>query len=233
MDVVYIVKEEKNYDELKYSLRSIERFMEGIDNVYIIGPQPKWLGYKAIHFYFEDNPAYNKERRIMEKIKFACSLDMISENFVLMNDDYFLLSPLSVDDIKYQHSGLLKNVYIGKPDTSKYRRALSNTEMALCRKGLDCKHFDVHTPIVYSKKLFTAVMNMYHWDTPYSFVVRSLYCNTLKIEGELIKDVKLRESFTEDQILGLPMFSSGIFNFQANMINYLDKMFPEPSSYEI
>jgi len=51
MDIVYLMGEgysKCNYNELRYSLRSIDKYGKNVDRVYVIGYCPEWLSDEII-----------------------------------------------------------------------------------------------------------------------------------------------------------------------------------------
>jgi hypothetical protein len=70
VDIVYPLAEGLSHfrnQELKYSLRSVEKYVTGFRNIYLIGFKPPFINDKIIHVMQEDHPYHCKERRIMEK----------------------------------------------------------------------------------------------------------------------------------------------------------------------
>ena len=218
--------------ELRYSLRSVEKFVKNYRNIYIIGDKPKYLNGEVAHVQHNDDPAHCKERRIMEKFKFACSIDEISDKFVMMNDDYFFIKEVDVQNLPYYHKGGLPGA-ISK-QKGLYRTSLSNTYNILTERGLNTLHFDLHYPVLYDKKLFPEVMEQYDWTIKAGYVVKSLYCNTLGIEGEYRPDCKLNHTHDKtevlEQIADVDMFSTA--DMTRAIINIINEMYPYESKYE-
>ena len=54
--------------ELRYCLRSIEKHLKGVGNIFIVGEKPEWIK-NVIHIPFKDNPNnWNRARNIYDKI---------------------------------------------------------------------------------------------------------------------------------------------------------------------
>ena len=102
LDLVYILGRGSNWqnNELRYSLRSVEKFVTGIRNVFIIGEKPSFINDQVIHIPYKDVYT-NKARNIMAKILRACNDSRMTKNFMLWNDDYFAIQPFSAIDYPY------------------------------------------------------------------------------------------------------------------------------------
>lgn len=225
MDIIYPLGTgslAKNF-ELRMSLRSVEKYLSGFNNVYIIGEYPEWL-QGAIHIPFTEGstvPDFN----IMQKISKACELPEVSDDFLFMNDDHYILSPFDIKTFPYYCMGTLEAEYRTRPD-GYGRRARSSMDY-LKEKGLPTKHFDIHYPIIYNKSLFLKyVTNGPDWEKG-KFIIKSLYANSLKIEGEETKDFKRNE---------LPGPGAKVFSTQphirANVQRFLLEQFREESRFE-
>lgn len=207
-------------NELRYALRSIQKNLSGFRDIYIIGHKPDWVK-NVIHIPHQD-PYRCKEKNIMEKVRTACLTTGVSDVFLFSNDDIYFMEPMNVYEMKYYHSGPTEDYVVGKR-LNGYLDTMKRTLEELKSRGLPTKFFDIHVPIPYSKKLFLEVTDKYKWNPRGSYVVKSIYCNTLKISGEYMDDVKRKEGSkfysTTDKILGLQRL-------------HLEKNFPEPSRYE-
>jgi hypothetical protein len=185
-----------------------------------VGEKPSWL--KNVE-YRENKPEGCKARKIMENVKVLCEM---SDEFIFVNDDYFFLRPL---EIKYYHKGEIRE-HMEVVKTGDYYRHLLATDCALKKRGLNTLHFDVHYPIVYNSKELLKVIEMYDWDIPDAYVLKSLYCNTLGIEGEYREDCKVYKQ--EWKTWEGEMFSSSDSNFDKELQNFLLNLYPEQSFFE-
>jgi hypothetical protein len=239
LDLVYALGTGSTWNdtELKYSLRSFEKFMPNMGNVYIVGQKPNWIKPKSvIHLLCEDRPGKeNKEQNIAVKILLACNQPAISEKFVFANDDHFILQPMHA--IPYYKEGTLEKKIIERVSHDNYFYSLCNTRQVLIEARKRTNYFDIHTPIVYDKKEFISVMASYDWTVNYGYVVKSLYCNTLGIKGVEIPDLKITERLKCGQIdrlvAGKKVFSIGDGAVNAEMGTFLQYLYPSKSKYEV
>jgi len=234
MDIVYInTKTPFKNQELKYSLRSLEALVSGYDKVYLIGYKPEFISDRVKHVNYDDR-FNNKATNIMMKVLTASEIPELSDDFMLLNDDYFFVNKVDAPTYPYYWKcDLQKTIQIQK---NEYQQHVIPTFKELLDRGLPTKNFDTHKPIIYNKTLFQEVVSQYNWDRPYGFILRSIYCNTLGIEGVERIDNKINHSHVPENWVkmtkDLDCFSVGDQSTDQYLISFLNKMFPEPSKYE-
>ncbi len=209
--------------ELLYALRSIEKNLTGFTNLIIIGNAPDW--FNGVCFRAEDF-AGRKQYTIYAKLNILQYYAVVTDNFLMWNDDHFLLQPLQVSDIKYWHNGLLADE-LHRGLSARYREAVNNT--LKFQSGLN---FDIHTPIIYNKAQFRKLFS----NKTEEVCIKSYYCNALKIEGEKMDDCKIDQLLSKEaikeRIKDRLFFSTGSNGFREPMKELLQEMFPVPSRWE-
>jgi hypothetical protein len=208
-------------EELRYCLRGVQYNLRGYRDIYIIGQKPKWCtGVKWIKA-IDSNEC--KQLNIMQKILVACRTESISNTFYFMNDDHFIMKETTVN-IPFYYSGILDRTSRIKQEGTRYKNSVGVTIDALQSNGFDIKNFDCHFPILYEKEKFMDVVSRYEWKHRDNYVIKSLYCNTLGIQGELTKDVK-------------GVYNEGYFSTSSLLStydkDYLSRKLPVRSKYEI
>jgi hypothetical protein len=238
IDIVYLFANGLSHwrnQELKYSLRSLEKSSMNYREVYIIGDKPPYLNNRIKHIHHGDNQLFCKEKRICEKIMKACNVAEISNPFAFFNDDFFLTKPIDFSQIPFYFKGFLQNSISKRNSNDIYTHSLRNTYDALTEKGFDTKHFDLHYPMYYDKKKFPEAMAMYDWNIKHGYVVKSLYANTLGIKGKYRADCKIMKSHDKEEILerikDFDLFSTS--EISRAIINILNEFYPNKSSYEL
>lgn len=93
IDAVYILGSGSKADdaEILYSVRSLSQYMLDLRDVYIVGSDPGNLP-GAIHIEASDKYE-QKWQNAYHKTRIACETAEISDTFLLMNDDFFVLNP--------------------------------------------------------------------------------------------------------------------------------------------
>jgi len=174
-------------NEMRYSLRSLEKNLIGLRNVFIVGHLPQFI-QRVIHIPAADIYRENKDANLIMKILMACDHPSLSENFVRLSDDQLVLKPICeecfenwwYEDLKDRHFGRLNN----------WGKRLKNTYNLLKQQGLPTKNYDSHIPMIYNKKSFVDIMNRYPWNKDGSgegFTINTLYFNNI-YKGERVKE---------------------------------------------
>jgi hypothetical protein len=223
--------------ELKYCLRSIEKYLFKYRDVYIVGQLPAWPIQNIIHIPAEDNN--QKEVNIKNKILAACAEKKLTEHFLFMNDDHFFLHNTVASEYPYYHKGTLTDSLsrrIEKGWTEGYYLTLQNTCRALQKEQLPINNFDIHTPVLYHKLDFVTIAKRYNWDVEMSLAIKSIYCNSKKINGQRLYDCRINKALTLQEITAKfgnrNVFSVGDDGLSETMIQFLDNRFPTKSRYE-
>ena len=187
IDIVYTlgIGSKWNNNEIKYSLRSIEKYLKNYRNIWIVGECPEFLT-NVYHLPYPDKFLI-PDQNIADKIKHACKCPYISNDFLFFNDDHYLLQTFDAPNFPYYWDVPLEEK-VKKLGHVGYGARVSNTYNHLKAHDLPTKNFDVHTPIVYNKDLFLETVMSVDWSKAY--IIKSLYANSLKIEGEQLPDNK-------------------------------------------
>jgi hypothetical protein len=181
-DLVYIVGTGSKWqdNELRFSLRSVAKNLTGYGKVWIIGDCPCFV-QGVEHRYYPDNDlsGNNNDANMIDKILFACEQG-ISEDFVFMNDDFFILKPMHVDEIPVMHKGDMTE----KPKeywriNGIWQQRLLNTFNKLKARGMSTMLYDMHCPMPMNKTLFPEVIKNWDYKVEPGLNFRSIYGNTV------------------------------------------------------
>lgn len=181
------------YPELKYCLRSIEKYYPA--DVYIVS-KLKVKGTNHIHY---EDKTRNRYENVKQKVLKAC--EVLKEPFILMNDDmYFLEEP----DFPDWYDGTIEERIGGN---NMYMQMLRKTA-ELSKDGLN---YSVHSPMVIDPELFQKV-------SVEGLPFRNIYGSYSDREKREIKDPKMRTQKDHAQpdkfIKGLPFFSTSEFSLK-------------------
>lgn len=216
MDIVYILGtgSKFNDEEIRYSLRSLKNLPH--KKVFIIGEKPDFISDKVIHIPAED-PYQNKQRNAFHKLSIACNTRDISKDFILMNDDFFILK--EIKEVKTFHKGSISNVIKRNKDIGgQYLEALKRTNILL-GGGID---YSMHYPFIYNKSKLKKVLKKLNGEG--AIHLRTYYGNIYSIGGEKMEDIKIKSAddfhrlkhgdviSTNDMIFGSNRFQSLIKN---------------------
>lgn len=176
-DYVYYCRDGKN-EELRYSIRSLYKNLPDV-NVWVVGGKPDWYIGNYINIDI-DQPKFENVRK---QFKAIATCPDINENFVLMNDDFFILKPL--DEIPVMHGGLLSDKvksHFQKAGVGIYTDQLKSTYNSILNLGIrEPLNYEIHVPMPMTKTgLLEALDN--------DGLVRSVYGNLNNVGGEYIND---------------------------------------------
>lgn len=211
--VLYPLFSQLDYTELKYSLRSIEKYMPGCEIIIVGSDLPDWIT-NVTHINLGDLPGqrvFSVRRKVLAGIEYA------GEVF-FMNDDFYLLKE---PDFIYYSSGLLDNK--GESGARPLRDQLKEHQKPTRYFG--------HYPCIYGKD-FTEIISLFTRDC----ITKSAYCNFINIDPVEIKDCKLinptKPQAIKEFIKNLPSFSTGVRSLKS-CLPILEELFPKPSQYEL
>jgi hypothetical protein len=220
MDYVYICRSGDN-EELRYSLRSLQKNLPD-GNVWLVGGKPDWY----IGNYLHVDDLGNKFDNITNCYKALQEIDSLSDNFVLMNDDFFILKPI-IEIPTIYHSTLENKIAnsVSVNGISRYSRTLVKAKKDLLRIGIKnplC--YDVHFPMIFNKNL---LKKMDHTNN----APRSTYGNIYNIGGIELNDVKIYKTSSNLDISESVFISTEDNSFYL-VENSLKQLFPDPSMFE-
>lgn len=226
-DVVYILHKDVEPDELRYSLRSIEKNMTH-GKVWFYCGCPD--GIEPDVYIPDQQIGASKWERVRSSLLRICSNDEISDRFWLFNDDFYVLKRMT--KTAPLHRGELRD-RIREIETkrnmipSSYTIQLRRCENRLRQEGLTTIDYALHVPMLIDKQKGLETLQLFP-DNP---MFRSLYGNYAKVGGILAEDVK-----TTDQDAEIPedamFFSTSNKSFSGRVREQLEQMFPDPCRYE-
>lgn len=233
-DLVYICRDGEN-EELRYSIRSAVTNLPH-DKIWVVGGKPDWYTGP----YIEVPQTLTKYQNADRNRNAAYSSNLISEDIVLMNDDFFIIKPL--DRVEVFHNGPLihtikhfKNAGISN---SEYIKKLITTRSYL-KKSAGAPNpmsYELHVPMPVKKSKMLEVIKP-------GIASRSAYGNLNNVGGTYMDDVKyytgkLMEHKNYKEILNTdindlpyPYLSTSDESFE-DVRGILEALFPNPSPYE-
>ena len=226
MDLVYPLGTGSywNNNELRFSLRSVEKHLSNVNKVWIIGIAPDWL-QNVNHIPYTDHVGKAPDYNMMKKLRRACQEVELSEDFLYMNDDHYLLSDFDANAFPSYYHGTIEQYLKGR-GLDGYGKRCRNTLKSL--NGNPTNYYDIHYPIQLNKKAFRElVVDAVDWNVPHAYIIKSLYANKLQIESVEALDYKTN---------AIPPPEAKVFSSYPHMKDavklYLNEQFPTQSKYE-
>lgn len=201
--------------ELRYAIRSMVKHFKPLIGVLLIGDKPEW--FTGDHIPFADLKG-EKERSMQLKV-----LQAPDEFFIYSNDDYFANSDFTFTLPDYYDTDC-RDMAARHPIGS-YRKMYNN-----CLPHW--LNFDIHTPIFVSRELFAESCKKMDAQTP----IKTTYCNFTIHEKEYLADCKIKGEHSLEEIIyatkDRPFFSTHDNAINADMITFLESLYPHGSPYE-
>jgi len=222
-------------EELRYSLRSLEIHLKTDFDVTIIGYKPSWLNLKNVRYIY-----YGQcDKRYKNSLHAFDIMANIVDEFVVFNDDFYLLKNITAEDLKqvYYLQDLNKVRVWGNRI---YQQFLKKGYNEIKAKGYYGLSYATHTPQYYKsnivRKVIYEVFNLFEKD----FVAfENYYYNYIGAEkfAKPVKDVKVARY---DKTKFNPREADGkiYLNFDENGMasgiwSYVTKRFNKKSKFEL
>lgn len=223
LDIVYPYKQKGDGTELRYSLRSLKNVPHR--NVFIVGDCPDWVE-NITHIKIPQDQM-TKYANARGNIVAACEHSDLSDDFILMNDDFYVMSPLP--DVPVLHRGDLDHFISSWPHRSAYYDLMVSTRTVLRSIGIERANFyEIHIPTVINKHQLLAMLEDFKGE---QFMFRTLYHNYYRSGGTSHPDVKKntpKDDFNE------PVFLSSSDAIAKHMYfrSIMRRRFRQPCYYE-
>lgn len=156
MDILYVIGRGSNWNnnELRYSLRSLEKFGRNIGRVFIAGYCPDFIDKSVVTFIPCEDLYDAKHKNILRCIERAVNTSDIADDFLLSSDDHFYVRETDFANYPIFRKGVLPAFV--KPDDkhSEYTQSLVSTAMVLKAAGCTAHNFSWHGNTHFNKTLF-------------------------------------------------------------------------------
>ncbi len=233
MDIVYILGTGSKWadNEIRYSIRSVVENVKDLGRIFIVGELPDFLK-NVVHISSADLTLI-RGWIAYTKIRLACRNPWLTENFLYMNDDFFVIKPIKAAEYPYYFkttSAKMYNLNHGYNELI-LKKASENPD----KPFLGVSNFEVHRPIRFNKKLYLEmpILN----EGSLNFASRSFYCNYYGLPRICCKD----PLFYPPNSLGeLEFLASGLTDFSIVSSTalspifqkWIQQRFPDPSPFE-
>lgn len=212
--------------ELRYSLRSLQ-FIDH-KKIFIVGHRPGFLK-NIIHIKYHER-THKKQYNVINKIIEVCKCKNLSDDFILMNDDFFFLKETGIKKYLYDSDlGLLQK----RTPRTQYGNALQNTIDFLTKNKLPILNFEIHYPMVFNKHKFLELFSSLDLSKQINY--RSVYGNYYKLESYVPhRDFKIHaiDAFEEKENDEFVSITDKIMVYDR-FKNFLKNKFPNKSNYEL
>lgn len=241
-------------EELRITLRSIEKNAHFDHKVVIIGECPPFINLEKIDKEKMDIILINPERApenpkawdVIEKIRFASESDQMNNLILMTYDDVVFINPVKMRDIAELIAlrPLPEELDFPTNGSAAWKRVINNTQLALKRNEMPYFDFETHLPRLFNKKKLQELFEKYGFKKrPYC--IPTLYFNEnlgkrkLRVLSEDPGNIKIAIS-TETEFLNHidefkthKWFNYGEKAWGSKLKEFLFGLFPEAGSFEI
>lgn len=224
IDIVYPIKQggsRVNDLELRYSLRSVEACLRlPVRNLYIFGFMPGWL-HGATNIAMRD--VGDKANNLRAKYQKMCELEVLSDPFLLLDDDHIFLAPTA--EIPLHTRGMLSE---HTSQSGMYGTYLRNAYQVLLAAKLPTRNYQIHYPMLLAKGILARTVAL----MTKPMVMASIYGNLL--DGptrELGSDFRVRQPKDFVGLSAGPFLSFPPY-LRPEWTKFLAQRFPTASRWE-
>ncbi len=244
MDILYVVGNGSKWEnnELRYSLRSIEKFGRNVDRVFIVGQKPDFVSDIVTHIPCSD-PFVRKHQNILHKVTKAMRESDIDKHFIVSSDDHFYTREVDFNNYPvYYQARTIQTTSANGAAPNNYHKSLAETKQMLERWGLPvyqtnphCNtHFDADMYRLYYPLFMEAMAAKYGGEM--NCLMGNILIHERGVIPQRFMDKKIGVfSDTEDlvkQISGVECFSISDNAVLCGIGGYLQTLFPNKSKYE-
>lgn len=231
MDLVYPVRAGNANEELRYSLRSMQAHLPH-GNVYLIGAPPAWTQNVVLVPHRQGS---NVRTNTTTSMRLACTHPDVSDPFVWMNDDYFLMKPLLV--VPRLNRGPIDSVIAElAPKKDSYAQGMVATKRLLIDNGFiegNVISYELHAPFIVHKTAMLYALKVHDDSKQGNLHKRTLYGNIFDYGGEEVPDHKIVNKIAQWDRDCL-FISTSDTSFREHPVgNWIRSHFQEPSPYEV
>lgn len=223
-DVVYLLRNDIEGEELRYSIRSVVQNFP-YRKIVFVGGKPKDI---SPDLYIPDiQEGKTKAQRSTHSLKKAIAESGLTEDIWLFNDDFFVMDRVRTDE-NYFNGTLDKRILDIRRRTgySSYVRGLEVMRSQLFNMGKDTLSFALHLPMLINRQKAIKLFEKF----PDLSMFRSFYGNYYEIDCRLTKDVKVLDN---DTIPDTAFISTSDETFRNGKVGeFLRQYFSIPSKYE-
>jgi len=228
-DLVYVVggPDPGDRDDLRYSLRSLERHMRvPFRDVWVIGDVPDWFTGARLPL----PPQPEKFANQRASLTAYCNLPDAADTFVLMNDDMFLVR--DVTEVEGFHLGPAADYFDPGASNTWHRAGVATAEW-MTERGHTVLAHEAHVPLEFHTRALRDLLHEYPADRP--VLAGELYpAAGAGGIGRHIGNAKVSsdDMLAQKIILGLPCVSANPLTWAGDLGTWARQNYPTPSRWE-
>lgn len=156
MDILYVIGRGSAWqnNELRYSLRSLEKYGRNINRVFIAGYCPDFIDQNVVTWIPCPDEYTYKHKNILRCIEKAIAESDIADDFLYSSDDHFYIRETDFDKYPIFRKGKLPSNIKPEDTPESYNTSLVATCKLLKAAGMPTHNFSWHGNTHFNKTLF-------------------------------------------------------------------------------
>ena len=242
IDAVFIIgtKSFDNNKELRYALRSLDKYCKFVRNVYICGFCPAWIdSTNVICLRWPDRFIHAKDANIIDKLRHACECPGISKNILFCSDDQFLTKKCDFNDFTPRYLRMFfKDDQWYNNRGSVWHKRLRNTLLREVERrenlGIDKSNVFYYQPHIWmpiDRDKFIEYAKWSEYEVRTDTIIASGYYNFVNANGVENFDHKFLVHGKNTDISNITHVAYHDTSF-SDAMNILKKLFPNPCKFE-
>ena len=230
VDVVYLVRPGDRNNELRMSLRTLANLPHR--RVWFVGHLPAWA--TNVEHIPGNRFGRQKPLNVYDNVRLACEHPDVSAQFVVMNDDFFILQPNPAVQVRSRCTLDHHVDFILAGRTDRWAQSLQSTRTWLHAEGIETPmSFELHRPTLIDKaQMLEAIDRVGGFGHPIPPQWRTIYGALFHPDAETIADCKINDKPDDlDRLMSTPTISTVDRSFPY-VRRRLKALFPDLSTYE-
>jgi hypothetical protein len=210
------------------------------NRLFVAGYAPDWLA-NANYVYVEKPLDMNRKNHevanvhaVLANIKATMDKGEVSEDFILMNDDFYIMKPL--DELPTLNRGPLDDVIeeYRAMGAKAYLKTMERTRDFLLDLGYtNLLSYELHTPMLMNRQKWLDMWQLVNEHPELQPLhTRTLYGNMYNVGGDSIKDVKVYDYETCIDPDATFLSTENVVFDLGKVGKELKELFTDPSEYE-
>ena len=150
-----------NEKELKYAIRSFEKYCDFDFNIVLVGDCPSWYKGDFIPTQAIRGMQFARCFDIANKLNHICNSPIITDDFIYSYDDIYLINKCTIDDFKKIVAlGIANRHSVSKDGSENYKRLFAQTIKDLDKDELYI--YETHLPRILNKEKLSLIYRAYN-----------------------------------------------------------------------
>jgi len=241
VDVVYkigLTADWGDFNELRYSLRSVEQNFKDLGKIYIVGHKPNWV-QNVIHIHAKDPYRTNKDGNLINKMIMASVHPDITPQFINISDDQYMINEVSAEDMKYPLIDNSHIQFVPGAKLNRWQQRLKRTVEVLKKNDFNHDCYESHAPYLLDSSNYMKTLMQYDYGVDIGYCGNTLYFNSIRAKGRVKTNrdlVRIQKPMTRDAIMSKLSYAKFLNHTNKGMNDDLGKIlkerFPKQSKYE-